>query len=478
MSKKSDLIDDFVDTFSSAIDERSAAIFAGAGLSKATGFVDWKNLLRPIAKELRLKIDKETDLIAIAQYYVNEHSGRNRIDQLILDEFSKRASQNENHRLLAQLPINVYWTTNYDQLIEQSLMENGKTPDVKVSQADLALNKMKRDAVVYKMHGDVSRPSEAVITKEDYENYNKKRPLFSTALQGDLVEKTFLFLGFSFSDPNIDHILARIRVLLDENKREHYCLMRRVQRNDRNYSYAKTKQELQLRDLKRYGIRPILVDDYKEITAVLNRIYLKNRTKHIFISGSAHEYGQYSEKDALKYLHKLSFQLSKKGYSIVSGFGLGVGSAVINGALDHVFSTNYQHVDEYLTLRPFPQVKTGKEDLPALWKKYREEMLSKSGVAIFVFGNKVNQNKKVVNANGMIQEYEIAIKKGAKVIPVGITGYASTEIWNKVWKDKKKHFGNDKTAHGLLKKLNDKKITLNKSIQIILSLLERVKLGD
>jgi hypothetical protein len=62
-------LNSFVDLFTKAIKENNAAIFAGAGLSIPAGFVNWKNLLREIAAELNLDIDKENDLIAIAQYH-------------------------------------------------------------------------------------------------------------------------------------------------------------------------------------------------------------------------------------------------------------------------------------------------------------------------------------------------------------------------------------------------------------------------
>ena len=59
---------------------------------------------------------------------------------------------------------------------------------------------------------------------------NEKRQLFTTALQGDLVSKTFLFIGFSFEDPNLKYILSRIRNLLDANRRTHYCLLEKIQK--------------------------------------------------------------------------------------------------------------------------------------------------------------------------------------------------------------------------------------------------------
>ena len=67
------------------------------------------------------------------------------------------------------------------------------------------------------MHGDIREPDEAVLTKDDYEMYSCSRPLFRTALQGDLISKTFLFIGFSFEDPNLEYVLSQIRVLLGES---------------------------------------------------------------------------------------------------------------------------------------------------------------------------------------------------------------------------------------------------------------------
>ena len=51
---------------------------------------------------------------------------------------------------------------------------------------------------------------------------------FVSALRGDLIEKTFLFLGFSFTDPNIDYILSRVRVQYERDQRHHYCIQKKV----------------------------------------------------------------------------------------------------------------------------------------------------------------------------------------------------------------------------------------------------------
>ena len=143
----------------------------------------------------------------------------------------------------------------------------------------MSLSLRNRDVVVYKMHGDISDPSSAVLTKDDYEAYNIYRSLFSTALQGDLISKTFVFIGFSFEDPNLNSILSRIRVLLNDNQRSHYCLLKKITRNDYNtdedYIYASTKQKLRIEDLLRYSINTVLIDSYDEITEIL--LSLKNK---------------------------------------------------------------------------------------------------------------------------------------------------------------------------------------------------------
>lgn len=48
--------------------------------------------------------------------------------------------------------------------------------------------------------------------------------------------------------------------------------MKRVQRNEDDYEYKKIKQELQIEDLKRYGIFTYLVNDYNEITEILRTL--------------------------------------------------------------------------------------------------------------------------------------------------------------------------------------------------------------
>ncbi|HHP0509963.1 TPA: SIR2 family protein [Vibrio harveyi] len=420
-----------------AIENRNLAVFAGAGLSIPAGYVNWKQLLQPIADELDLDINREeNNLVQLAQYHCNvNQSNRGKINQLLVNEFSQMASLTENHRILARLPVETFWTTNYDRMIESALLDAGKTPDVKYNNKQLAITVPKRDAIVYKMHGDVEHPSEAILTKDDYESYHVKMQPFLNALSGDLISKTFLFLGFSFTDPNLDYILSRVRIAYSRDQRPHYCLLKNLTKDqdesDADFEYRERKQELFIQDLLRFGIKSVMVDEYSEITAVLQTLEMKTKSRSIFISGAANDYAPYEKAESEKFVYELSKDLISSGYRVVSGFGLGIGSSVISGALESLYMSGNKLDDNQLLLRPFPQNQIGKTDLKLLWRKYREDMISYAGIAIFLFGNKLVEGN-VILSDGMREEYEIAQNQGLFVVPVGATGSMAEVLWTEL----------------------------------------------
>ncbi|QGX45250.1 SIR2 family protein [Streptococcus equinus] len=422
----------FLREYIKAIRDGNAALFAGAGLSRPSGFVDWKELLRPLAEGINLNIEDEHDLTLVAQYIQNESGNRSVISKLIMDTFNREVVLNDNVRILTRLPIETYWTTNYDRLIEDGLREANRNPDVKIEYKQLSNTKRDRDAIVYKMHGDVEHPADAVLTKDDYVKYDISYPFFRKVLQGDLISKTFLFIGFSFEDPNLDYVLSQTRLLLGENVRNHFCIMKTVKKDDyteEEFGYKKAQQDLRKADLARQGIQIVYVDDFSEITDMLREIETAVNANNVFISGSADFYdSDWTKEKAEELAYKLSNQFVKQGYRVTSGFGLGIGSSVINGALDEINANKYNHIDEHLCLRPFPQNIVDPDERAQKWKKYREEMLSNNGIAVFMFGNKKDDNNHKIEANGCWEEYQIAKEKGCLIIPIGSTGDVAEKI--------------------------------------------------
>ncbi len=466
----------FVKEFVTHLFEGDAAIFAGAGLSAGAGYVNWAGLLADIAEDLGLKIDRETDLISLAQFHSNAR-GRNKLNHKILEEFTAEAEETENHRILSRLPIGTIWTTNYDTLIEDAIKKSGKRPDVKYTVPQLANSLPKRDVTVYKMHGDVNHPNDAIITKDDYEGYHRKFQPYVTALSSDLITKTFLFIGFSFTDPNLDYILSRVRMNFEKNFKNHFCFIRKIKLGDKgseqqaDFDYNTRRQQLMLTDLNRFNIQAVMIDDYSEITVILAEIEKQYKRRTVLLSGSAEEYGQYGRDEAIGFIHKLSSELVKANYSIVNGFGWGIGSAVINGALEVIHKQPSKFSESQLIMRPFPQFETGKQKLPELWHDYRERMTTYAGVAVFVFGNKLEDGK-IVSAGGVRKEFAIARKQGLVLLPIGATGYMAHELWQEILNQYTEYFADAPTElRPLLESLGDETKPLASHIDTIKQIL-------
>lgn len=436
--------DAFYDHFVRELNAGNAALFAGAGLSVAAGYVDWKTLLRGVAHGLGLNVDDEADLVSLAQYHVNAEGGnRATLNRLIMERFTEDTKLTQNHRLLARMPIHTVWTTNYDDLLERAYREAGKKIDVKITPESLARGVPFSDVVIHKMHGDISNPNEAVLIKDDYESYNEQREAFSIKLKGDLVSKTFLFLGFSFSDPNIDFVLSRIRLLLGKAQPEHYCVMRRVPAplgKDgaalAKYEYERTKQGLRVTDLRRYGIRPILVDEYSEITTLLEELHRRSRLKHVFVSGSAHDPAPLGQPKLDDLARALGYELIRSGCHLISGYGGGVGGPLMLGATEACYDNELGDVSRRIWVHPLPRITPQRLTIEAFKRKYREEMLQRAGFAVFLAGNKLDRTTlAAVPGMGVMQEFEIAQKLGICPIPIGASGHVAREIWTMVGRD-------------------------------------------
>lgn len=404
--------------------EGNAAIFAGAGLSVPAGYVDWRALVKPLSDELGLNINLEDDLVAVAQFHVN-WSGKNRhaLHKQIIEALSPDNAPTANHKLLAQLPIRTYWTTNYDKLLENALRAEGKVVDVKNAVPQLATTRPGRDAIVFKMHGDVDRPDEAVATKDDYERYGKNRGAFITALAGDLVSKTFLFLGFSFTDPNLQHVLSQVRLTFTENQRRHYAVFRTRSKlpgeSAADFEHYRARQGYVIEDLKRFNVKVLLIDEYDEITEFLTELVNHYRRRTVFISTSAFNFDPWGQAAVIEFAQDLGRALIADGLRVATGLGAGVGDAIFTGALREVMRTGAGSVEDSVVLRPFPQ--SGDH---ALWEAYRKEIISQAGIALFLFGNKEDGGK-VVNASGVVREFEIANAQNVAVLPIGATGFAA-----------------------------------------------------
>src|ERR1700694_426992 len=143
---------ELVDEFGAYVDERSAAVFVGAGLSVPAGFPSWSDLTAHFLTELGLK--SMDDLPQLAQYYEDDAAGnRQRINQHVVSTMRavKKIEPTRAHLLLNQLPIDEFWTTNYDGLLEAAI-SNAYAYEADEALAGPAPPNRRS---IYKMHGSI-----------------------------------------------------------------------------------------------------------------------------------------------------------------------------------------------------------------------------------------------------------------------------------------------------------------------------------
>lgn len=426
------------------------SVFAGAGLSVASGYVDWKSLLEPLCKQMRLNINK--DLTEIAQYYKNQY-GRQGLNDIVFNEFAKMPKNNENVTWLTKLPIKEYWTTNYDDVIEQEIEKRGKVVEKIIDQESFKYHDPEREVVIYKMHGDKRYPDDVVLTKEDYQTYDEKRKLFTKLLSVELVRRTFVFIGFSFNDPNLERILSIAKNTLNSKSLpKHYCFLRKVQVIDylnhenvltenalERYIQDKNYQELRINAMTKYGIYAILVDDFQQITIMLQYLYNKYISNNVFVCGgidpnNLSDYGRFNEVEykktdrlsrAEKFLTLLGKALIDNDFQIYTGFGAGVGNYILSGVLSskkknpmNIDVTNREiHINSLI----------GVED--NMKTEIRKRMIEQCNSMIVLFGYGNDREK-----SGIFQEYDIARENNNYIIPVSSTGFAAQSIYDEMEK--------------------------------------------
>ena len=425
----------FVRRFGEKVLNGEAGLFIGAGVSRQAGYIDWKGLLRETAHELDLDIEKEHDLLALAQFQVNAKCGRGDFNQHLMDAFLRDAEPTVVHEILTRLPIDTVWTTNYDQILEDAYKRAGRQVEIKLTIENLAQARKGRDVTIYKMHGCVTQTHQAVLTKQDYEDYDITRQLFTDSLKGDFIEKTLLFLGYSFTDPNVERILAKVRGQLDVNQRTHYWITRRTparcvngNRTVEDMAYEQRKAELQSKDLLRYGIQTVWVDEYEQIYDLLRLLETFITRRSVFISGAADDPLPLGENRLNDLCKHLGSEIIRHGFNLVSGFGVGIAEQTILGAYRAVYESQQIQPANRVLIRPFPS-NTPSARKAQTFKRHREDLISRVGAIVVIAGNKAKDGGSNVTSTGVEEEVNIALSMGKPVIPVGISGHVAASFW-------------------------------------------------
>lgn len=214
-----------------AQEKNQLVIFVGAGVSKNSDIPTWSGLIKIIAEEIGYsrcdncsdrtddcmltECEKQysftqNEFLRIPEYFYQKDLTNDKsayyslIKNTLICDKGPNLIDDEIFRILPHHII----TTNYDSLLESSSVVNSKLYTVVSQDSDLLSKASER--YIIKMHGDLQFPETIVLKESDYIDYEQKHPLISTFIRSLLINHTFLFLGYSLNDYNLNLIIGWI----------------------------------------------------------------------------------------------------------------------------------------------------------------------------------------------------------------------------------------------------------------------------
>lgn len=242
---------------SKLIQEKKVILFAGAGISKNLGLPNFSELIDQMSRELGYDPDifkLKGNYQVLSEYYELEKGTLGQLRSWMDVEWHKdietQIPKSDVHRLICDLNFPSIYTTNYDRGLELALDYYKKDFCVikKIHDfREITDNKIQ----IIKFHGDLTDDSSIVLTESSYfERMNFENPL-DIKLRSDMLEKSFLFLGYSLDDSNLRMILYRLNKLWQNNPFN----------KPNSYVFMGNSNEIQEKVLKSRGIETIVSEE-------------------------------------------------------------------------------------------------------------------------------------------------------------------------------------------------------------------------
>jgi hypothetical protein len=198
------------------------------------------------ATEYGFPLDDHANLIAVSQYVAvmtDPMVPKDKIVRMLESNISAPDWKNDSelHNVLANLPLPVFVTTNYDSFMSQALSKNNKD----VRQELCRWNAYLQDApsafdggyvptvaspVVFHLHGYSPQRESLVLTEDDYldflVNMARDDQLIPMPIRKSLSGTSLLFVGYGIADWNFRVLFRSIaRYLEGGQRRTHFAVM-------------------------------------------------------------------------------------------------------------------------------------------------------------------------------------------------------------------------------------------------------------
>ena len=220
--------------------DRKLVLFLGAGFSKniSTQIPDASRLISIASRELGiderlLSIHASNDYLLVAEYLQIQGRLGSVIAELssLIHDKKYEVGDLRPHIQITEVDCSAIFTTNWDRWIETAFEAVSKPCKVIRDIADLteveSISKTGKKFFpttnIVKYHGDIQRPKSIVFSLSSYFDRIIDTSALDLLLETEPYSKSFLFIGYSFSDPNLRLIWYRFlrqkRLLQEINPR-------------------------------------------------------------------------------------------------------------------------------------------------------------------------------------------------------------------------------------------------------------------
>ncbi len=240
------------------------SFFVGAGVSAVSKAPKWSELIdvfcEKLGKEKKDRYTSEEYLSIPQKYYCSINNDIDEFYKIVESCFNKTELQpNIIHYLMCSLKPCNFITTNFDDLIEKSVVQH--CLHYKSVACDAEIGGINGDNYILKVHGDLAHKN-IVLKEEDYLNYSENFKLIETILKSIFSTNTVVFIGYGLNDYNIKLILNWAKFLLKDSF------------NTPIFIYT-DNEELDKNDILYQESRGLKVLDYRNCTSNANIPFLE-----------------------------------------------------------------------------------------------------------------------------------------------------------------------------------------------------------
>lgn len=194
-------LNESIENIKNALDNRNLTIFAGSGVSVDSNLPLWSELIDDIKKALGTQ---ERDFLKIAELFYIQFK-ENTYYEKINQYFPKNSLPNILHKQITKLNLRNLITTNWDDLFEKAIHENGVFFDIIRSDNEIGYSTGMTKLV--KMHGSLDMKN-IVFKESDYFTYSLSFPLVENYVKSVFSTDTVLLVGYSLGDINVKQIVS------------------------------------------------------------------------------------------------------------------------------------------------------------------------------------------------------------------------------------------------------------------------------